>query len=83
MNYTFVSSVEGSGDDPWFHYDMEGILSYGAIKNQFEWDGNGYVRYVPTFYEFRGIEQWQGITAINWPYPNPNDTDACPYEELE
>ena len=83
FNYTFLSSVEGSAGDPWLHYDMEGFMAYSAIRNQVEWDGNKYVRYIPTFYEFRGVEKWGGILAINWPFPDPYDYNACPYEELD
>ncbi len=83
FNYTFRTSIVGMGGDPWDHDDMEFLHTEFAIKNQMEFDGAGYVRYVPEFYAFRGVEKWGGIMTINWPYPDPNDLYACPYEDLE
>ena len=73
LNYTFLSSVQSTQDDPWFHYDMEGYQVYPSIRNQVDWDGTQYVRHVPFFQEFRGVEKWGGILAINWPFPDPYD----------
>lgn len=84
FNYTFLTSVETTdANDPWDHLDQLYIIEEQAIKNQYEWTGSDYERCTPGFYPFRGVEIYRGIIMINWPYPDPNDYYACPYENLE
>ncbi|MBN1849512.1 MAG: hypothetical protein JW932_13100 [Deltaproteobacteria bacterium] len=80
MVYTFRATPEALAGDPFGHPYMYGYEDYQAVKNQIEWTGSYYTRWVPPFYDFRGVEMYGGIFIINEPYPDPDDLYACPYD---
>jgi hypothetical protein len=82
--FTYLTSAEPlDPDDPFGHGKMAGLSVKPVIKNQIEWNAyyNGYVRYMPNFAVFRGVETWRSFTVL-YPQPYPGPDHPCSFWDI-
>ncbi len=83
FNFSVLAHMSKTdASDPWRHSYVSYARVQPSIRNQIEWNGKEWIRYMPTFYTFRGEQFWGGISIVNRPYPDPGNLNACSSGDL-